>query len=251
MSETHSVTLILDRIRDEQPGAKVELIELINDRLLRLAQSKRRYFNSSLSAQDLRQLSIQRILPTNEVEKAANRSELFSAFARAMKQILIDHYRRTKSKRHGGEFQRQELDDVVEEIEKLSQLEISALDEGLSALEVEHPRAAMVVELRYFGGFSMPEIAAALEKNRMETKATIADAKATESEKTEASIADNKAAESEKTEASIADNKAAESEAPIAKKMKKGTSLAAVERDHRFALAWLRDYAWQRDCGFD
>jgi RNA polymerase sigma factor (TIGR02999 family) len=76
-----------------------------------------------------------------------------------MRRILIDHARTRRANKRGGELQRVSLSAVdgwnpVEENDDLLML-----DELLSKLEQLDPRAARVVELRFFGGLQEDEVA--------------------------------------------------------------------------------------------
>jgi RNA polymerase sigma factor (TIGR02999 family) len=77
-----------------------------------------------------------------------------------MRQILVDHARRRQAaKRDGRKFS---LEETVSFHHERSR-DLVALDGGLNALEKLDPRKCKAVELRYFGGFSMDEIAQALD----------------------------------------------------------------------------------------
>jgi len=78
-----------------------------------------------------------------------------------MRRILIDDARRRKDLRHGGEFQKLELDEALDHtIVVDSRLE--HLNEALERLEKLDDRPAKVVELRFFGGMTEQEIASVL-----------------------------------------------------------------------------------------
>ena len=83
--------------------------------------------------------------------------------ARVMREVLVDHARRAQSQKRGGAWNRITLHAV----EGLSAggadvIDLLALDEALTALETGNPRAARVVELRFFSGLSIDETAASL-----------------------------------------------------------------------------------------
>ena len=89
------------------------------------------------------------------------RSRFFAAAAEAMRRILVDHARRRKSVKHGGNFERQDLmSDVAAESGDVDQL--LDLDAALTRLATEDPEMAKLVELRYFAGLSVEETARAL-----------------------------------------------------------------------------------------
>ena len=92
---------------------------------------------------------------------AKNRAYFFGAASRAMRQILVDHARhRNRLKRGGGE--RAHTLDEQQLVADDFAAEVIELDEALETLGRIEPRAARVVECRYFGGLSVDETAEAL-----------------------------------------------------------------------------------------
>ncbi len=89
-----------------------------------------------------------------------NRSHFFGVAARLMRQILVDHARRKQAgKRAGQKVSLQEAASFQQERGH----DLIALDGSLNALEKLDPRKCKVVELHYFGGLSMDEIAQTLD----------------------------------------------------------------------------------------
>jgi RNA polymerase sigma-70 factor (ECF subfamily) len=88
------------------------------------------------------------------------RSHFFGVAARLMRQILVDHARRRQAGKRAG--RKVSLEDVVSFQPERSR-DLVALDSGLNALEKIDLRKSKAVELRYFGGLSMDEIAQTLE----------------------------------------------------------------------------------------
>jgi RNA polymerase sigma-70 factor, ECF subfamily len=86
----------------------------------------------------------------------------FLAFAaQAMRQILVDHARRHRAAKRGGHQHRIALDDdLVAEPDR--DVDLLALDEALAKLEKLDPRQAQMVELRFFGGLDIAEVAKAM-----------------------------------------------------------------------------------------
>jgi RNA polymerase sigma factor (TIGR02999 family) len=79
-----------------------------------------------------------------------------------MRHVLVDYARAHRAEQRGGGLKRVEMqDDLAIAAEKLD--EVEALDAALSNLESQNPRQAKVVELRYFGGLSVEQIASLLE----------------------------------------------------------------------------------------
>src|SRR6266550_311308 len=95
-----------------------------------------------------------------------NRAHFFAVTAQVMRHILIDHARRRRYVKHGGEL----LQIPIEAVTVMSQQrakELIALDEALDELAKLDRRKSRVVELRYFGGLTLEETAEALEVSLM------------------------------------------------------------------------------------
>ena len=95
----------------------------------------------------------------------ADRSHYFRVAAEAMRRILIDHARRKRRIRHGGGRERVPLSDAEVAAEAPAE-ELLALDEALDRFAASEPIKAELVKLRYFGGLSEEEAAAALGISR-------------------------------------------------------------------------------------
>ena len=91
----------------------------------------------------------------------ADRKHFFAYAAKTMRNIVIDFARRRHAGRHGGAAERVTLDTAA-----LGTLQTDAsvldVDQALRDLEALEPRLAQVVEMRYFGGYTDAEVAAAL-----------------------------------------------------------------------------------------
>ncbi len=82
-----------------------------------------------------------------------------------MRQVLVDHARRDKTKKRGESWARITLHEGVL-ITPRRHLDIIALDEAMESLAAHHPRTAQVVELRFFMGMTEIEVASVLEVSR-------------------------------------------------------------------------------------
>jgi RNA polymerase sigma-70 factor (ECF subfamily) len=91
-----------------------------------------------------------------------DRSHFFAIAAQTMRRVLIDHARARVAARRGGVQQRVPLSAVDGWMAATSAEELIDLDVQLSALAIADPRAARVVELRFFGGLGEAEAAEAL-----------------------------------------------------------------------------------------
>ena len=156
------VTHILDRVQQGDPKAAEELLPLVYEELRKLAAV--RMANEKLG---------QTLQPTALVHEAwlkiagdghehfANRRHFFKAAATAMQQILIDNARRKQRLKHGANLIGDELHESRIAMSAPSE-ELLAVNDALGALALEDPQAAEVVQMRYFVGMTVPEIAAAL-----------------------------------------------------------------------------------------
>jgi RNA polymerase sigma factor (TIGR02999 family) len=83
----------------------------------------------------------------------------FLAFAaQAMRQILVDHARRHRAEKRGGDRHRITLDDNLV-VESSRNVDLLALEDALTKLTKLDPRQAQMIELRFFGGLSIAEVA--------------------------------------------------------------------------------------------
>lgn len=85
-----------------------------------------------------------------------SRSHFFGVAAHLMRQILVDHARRKRSAKRGSGAVKVPIEDVVT-FAPGAERDIERLDDALNALAVVDPRKAKVIELRFFGGFSVEE----------------------------------------------------------------------------------------------
>ena len=99
--------------------------------------------------------------PDGEGFAWSSRAHFFGAAARAMRQILVDRARRVRAERHGGHLRREPLESVDAPI-PTDEVDFVGLDRALSRLAVHDPRAAQIVELRFFAGLSVDDTARAL-----------------------------------------------------------------------------------------
>lgn len=102
-----------------------------------------------------------KLLGSRSVNWAGRRS-FFGAAAMAMRDILVDMYRRRAAAKRGGGWQQVDLD-AADQGEELSPELVLALNDALDRLEEQYPRPAEVVRLRFFAGLSRAETAAVLE----------------------------------------------------------------------------------------
>jgi RNA polymerase sigma factor (TIGR02999 family) len=89
------------------------------------------------------------------------RAHFFAACAQIMRRILVDAARKRSTSKRGGGLERFDIDDVLS-VSHSKDARLVTLDDALTELQEVDPRTARIVELRYFGGLSVEETAAAL-----------------------------------------------------------------------------------------
>lgn len=156
------ITELLAEVRRGDREALNRLAPLVNAELRRIARSRLRAERTghTLQTTDLIHEAYLRLLRGSQPEWE-NRIHFFSIAARLMRQILTDHARaRGRQKRgwnvnvsleHAGDLAAHSPSALI------------ALDSALDALLQVDPRKSRAIELRYFGGLSIEEIAAVLE----------------------------------------------------------------------------------------
>jgi len=162
MAETSNVTKLLLQMRGEKEAA-AKLFPLVYGELRRVAAGmmRRERGGHTLQPTAVVNEAYMRMMagthPTLE-----NRAHFFALAARAMRQVLVDHARRKLAGKRGGEMRVQvELEDNFALTEQQSE-EVLAIHEVLERLQKLDPRQAQIVEMHYFAGNAVEEIATAL-----------------------------------------------------------------------------------------
>ena len=160
------VTGLLEAAGAGEAGAADQLLPLVYDELRKLAaaQLAQEKPGQTLQATALVHEAYLRLVRSDHNSGWNSRGHFFGAAARAMRQILVDNARRKSADKAGGDLQRVPLEEIdrPDPADGPSQLDLLALDEALTRLEVEDPQKARLVELRYFAGLSVEDAAAAL-----------------------------------------------------------------------------------------
>ncbi|MGA2780248.1 MAG: sigma-70 family RNA polymerase sigma factor [Steroidobacteraceae bacterium] len=167
MSEGSSgrVTVLLQQWAQGDEQALPDLVPLVYQELRRLAryhlESERR--DHTLQSTALVHEAFLRLLGSEPVE-LQNRTHFIAVASRAMRQILVDHARgRRARKRDGGA----RIDvECLADLAVNSDDELVALDDALHQLGRLDERQAKIVEMKFFGGLSAPEISQVLGLSR-------------------------------------------------------------------------------------
>ena len=108
------VTRILSAIEQGDASAAHELLPMVYEELRRLAAGKisRELPGQTLQATALVHEAYLRLVDQDRIQRWDSRGHFFAAAAEAMRRILVDRARRKRTDKHGGQHQRQDLDDV-------------------------------------------------------------------------------------------------------------------------------------------
>jgi RNA polymerase sigma factor (TIGR02999 family) len=161
----NEVTRILSALEQDDPHAADQLLPLVYNELRQLAAHKlaQEKPGQTLQATCLVHEAYLRMLGADSAQHWDNRGHFFAAAAEAMRRILVEKARRKGRLRHGGGLHRQPLEENEPAITSpVDAIDLLALNEVLDRLEAAHPRKARLVKLRYFAGFTLPEVAAML-----------------------------------------------------------------------------------------
>jgi RNA polymerase sigma factor (TIGR02999 family) len=157
------VTRILSRIESGDPSAADQLLPLVYDELRKLATARlaQEKPGQTLQATSLVHDAYIRLVDVDKVQHWNSRGHFFAAAAEAMRRILVEQARRKCGPKQGGHWRRQEM--PLDEASPTAMPEqVLDIDEALKKLAAENAPVASLVELRYFGGLSLEEAAAAL-----------------------------------------------------------------------------------------
>jgi RNA polymerase sigma factor (TIGR02999 family) len=157
----NDVSRLLSGIEQGDPRAAEDLLPLVYDELRRLAAQKlaQERPGQTLQATALVHEAYLRLVGDHEV-RWDGRGHFFAAAAEAMRRILVEKTRRKQRVRHGGGLQQHPIEgDEAVIASPADEADLLALNDVLDRLEAASPRRAQLVKLRYFAGFTLPEVA--------------------------------------------------------------------------------------------
>jgi RNA polymerase sigma factor (TIGR02999 family) len=153
------VTSLLNKLTDGDQEAAAKLVPLVYEELRRLAARHLRHEHPdhTLQATALVHEAYVKLAAQRDA-KWQNRAQFFAVASQLMRRILVDYARGQQRIRRGGKQQKVSLDDVLLVSPDRTD-EVLTVHESLSRLETLDARQARIVELRYFGGLTVEEIA--------------------------------------------------------------------------------------------
>ncbi len=152
------VTELLQAMRAGDAAAAETLLPLIYQELHRLARSYMRRERPEHTLQATALIHEAYLRLAHEEVDWSSRQHFIGVAAHVMRRVLVDYARAHNAECRGGGLKRVELEDgLAVSVERID--EVLTLDEALDRLAQANPRQARVVELRYFGGLSVEQIA--------------------------------------------------------------------------------------------
>lgn len=124
------------RLRGERAGVSLQPTMLASDTLMKLIQQRQQFDNAG---------------------------HLFSIASQMMMRLLIDYHRQRKAQRRGGDLVRVTLNPDQAGSDHEVPIDVEALDAAMAKLTALDERKAQVVKYRVLWGFTMPQIAKALD----------------------------------------------------------------------------------------
>ncbi len=153
------VTQLLSELGAGDDRAADQLLPLVYDELRALAQRNLAHErpDHTLQATALVHEAYLRLVDSDRIH-LRNRAHFFALAAQALRRILVDHARTHKRQKRGGVRGKLSLQ-VIPELSVETDIDVLALDEALEGLRRVGERYAQIVEMRFFGGMTMEEIA--------------------------------------------------------------------------------------------
>jgi RNA polymerase sigma factor (TIGR02999 family) len=160
--ESGQITALLREIRRGNKEAESDLIPLVYEELRRLARGylRRERAGHTLQTTALVHEAYMRLADASGAE-VSDRTHFFALSAALMRRILVDSARSRLAQKRGSGLGRS-LDGIAEPAEMPSWERILDVHQALNRLSEKDPRSARVVELRFFSGLEIEEIAEVL-----------------------------------------------------------------------------------------
>ena len=163
MTDPHEITNLLHAWGNGDPEALQKLIPLVDQELRRIAHSYmlRERDGHTLQTTALVHEALMRFIQV-ETPNWENRIHFYSIVARRMRQVLVEHARERLALKRGRRAEHINISAAGQLSTETSQ-QLITLDDALTKLADLDERKSKIVEYRYFGGFTLPEVAKILK----------------------------------------------------------------------------------------
>jgi RNA polymerase sigma factor (TIGR02999 family) len=154
------VTELLARVVSGHENARDELMEVVYPQLKRIAANlfRNERPGHTLQPTALVNEAYLRVFGPDTIDWRS-RAHFFAVLATQIRRVLVDHGRAVRADKRGAGAAKLPLDERTEGFRTGVDEDYLALDEALAALANQAPRAARVVELKFFGGLTDAEVA--------------------------------------------------------------------------------------------
>lgn len=164
------VTVILRRVAEGDDSAQEQLLEVVLSELRGLAGAYLRQERSDHTLQPTALVHEAWLKLVDQTKvRWESRGHFLAIAATAMRRILTDHARRRSRQKRAASGARVALEETPGEIRERD-LDLVALNDALTKLGARDARKVSVVEMRYFGGLTVDDTAAALGVSRATVK---------------------------------------------------------------------------------
>ncbi|MBI1849316.1 MAG: sigma-70 family RNA polymerase sigma factor [Planctomycetes bacterium] len=159
MNPTDAVTRFLDEWRQGDATVLPKLLAVLYDEMHRIAERQLRHERSDHTLQPTALVHEAYLrLVDQRSQNFENRAHFLAVASTAMRRVLMQHARGRDAQKRGGGRVQVTLGDVAGAFEERA-TDLVALDDALERLEQFDPVKSRIVELRFFGGLTIEEIA--------------------------------------------------------------------------------------------
>src|SRR5215510_1694829 len=163
MQPSEGITQLLIRWNNGDETALERLMPLVYSELRKLASNylRRERQGHTLQPTALVNEAYLRLVDQTHA-KWRNRAQFYAISAQLMRRILVDHARQRKADKRGGSLQQRISVTNIEGLSTKPDFDLLALHEALEELALIDPQQSRIVELKFFGGLSIEEVAEVL-----------------------------------------------------------------------------------------
>ena len=157
-TDSDDITRLLHEMRAGDVKAADQLLPLVYQELHRLAKAYMRRERAEHTLQPTALVNEAYLQLAGDDVSWQSRQHFIGVAAHVMRRVLVDHARQRNAEMRGGGLKRVEMDEGVAVANDRLE-EALMIDQALHRLTEQEPRQARIVELRYFGGLSVEQIA--------------------------------------------------------------------------------------------
>lgn len=163
MGDNEDITELLAAARDGNKAALDHLFQAVYGELRKIAHARRAEWqgNDTLSTTALVHESYLKLIGKGKADWN-DRKHFYACASKAMRRILIDYAAMRRAAKRGGGARHVPLEDIPIASDEVAE-ELLAMDQALDQLESLSARQSQVVELRFFGGLNVKEIAQVMD----------------------------------------------------------------------------------------